>query len=409
MLSIQQSNLDGKPDRSFVSFYPMKRLVFFVIAIALLVPPVFAQDQELVRIRSEQTDGGGFRLVVDSDHIIPVYVHLTFDRLVNLEVGEPQPVTRLIDPGATDVAVATLVPTSRTGRRGFDLSFTYARGNPATARHDDYLYLFPFAHGAKHRVTQGFNGAFTHFGENQYAVDFDLDEGTEIYAARSGLVVEVKEDSTIGGPNVRYGEHANYVLVQHDDGSFGNYVHLRLNGALVEVGEAVTAGQLIGYSGNTGRSSGPHLHFDVRLPTDDGRMRSIPMRFRGLAGEAIDPEEGLYYYAFHPGGEPFEIAFGSALSNQDFAEYRRDVDPSNELDIRTEQVDSTFVVYLSNGYTEDVEVEVSFDLRGMETSGTFPQSFVAPAKTEIFLTLVRPVAGTRQSEFAPRVRYRPPQ
>lgn len=390
----------------------MKRFVLFLILFGLLFSPAFAQDQdeELVRIRSEQTDEGGFRLLVDSDHIIPVYVHLAFDRLVNLEVREPQPVTRLIGPGSVGVTVATLVPTSRTGRRGFDLSFAYARGNPETARHDDeYLYVFPFAHGSKHQVTQGFNGNFTHFGENQYAVDFDLDEGTEVFAARAGRVVEIKEDSTVGGPNVQYGQHANYVLVQHADGSFGNYVHLSFNGALVEVGDYVSAGQLIGYSGNTGRSSGPHLHFDVRLPTEDGRMRSIPMRFRGLDGEAVDPTEGLYYYAFHPGGEPFEVAFGSSLSNQDFAAYRRDLDVSGQLDIRTEQVDSTFVVYLANGYSEDVEVEVSFDLRGMETTGDFPQSFVAPARTEIFLTLVRPVSGSRRSEFAPRVRYRPPR
>ena len=279
----------------------MKRSVSIILSFLLVclpfLTPAIAQEEDLVRIYSEQNDDGSFTLRVDSDHIIPVQVHLTFERLVNVEVQQELPISRLVEPGSVGIPVATLLPTSRTGRRGFDLSFSFARGDPATARHDDdHLYLFPFAHGQKHRVTQGFNGSITHFGENQYAVDFDLDEGAEIYAARAGQVVEVKEDSTIGGPTVQYGQHANYVLVQHDDGSFGNYVHLQFNGAVVEPGELVEAGQLIGYSGNTGRSSGPHLHFDVRLPSTDGRMRSIPMRFRGIDGSPIDPEEGLYYY-----------------------------------------------------------------------------------------------------------------
>ncbi len=387
-------------------------MALLVVAAALLVAaPAISQEQpDLVRIYSRQSEQGGFHLLVDSEHVIPVYVYLDFGRLVNLEVEEDLPVGRLILPGSTGVRVATLVPTSRTGRRGFDLSFSYARGNPATARHDDdHLYLLPFEHGTKHRITQGFNGSFTHFGENQFAVDFDLDEGTEVYAARSGQVVEVREDSTIGGPTVQYGQHANYILIEHSDGSFGNYVHLQPNGALVEVGDRVRAGQLIGYSGNTGRSSGPHLHFDVRLPTEDGKMRSVPIRFLGVDRSPREPQEGSYYYAYHPGGEDFVVAFGSALSNDDFATYRQSLDQNDELEIRTEQVDSTFIVYLANGYPEDVEVEVTFDLRGMETSADFPQSFVAPAMTEIFLTLVRPVEGSRRSEFAPRVRYRPPR
>jgi murein DD-endopeptidase MepM/ murein hydrolase activator NlpD len=134
----------------------------------------------------------------------------------------------------------------------------------AFARHDDnYLYALPFTKGSNICVSQGYHGDTSHKGLSAYAVDFPVPVGTAVYAAREGIVVGSEGSSSLGGGSPEYRKFANYVIIEHSDGTMGNYYHLRQGGAAVTTGTKVSKGQLIGYSGNTGYSSGPHLHFSV--------------------------------------------------------------------------------------------------------------------------------------------------
>lgn len=99
-------------------------------------------------------------------------------------------------------------------------------------------------------------------GGFHYGVDIGNSRGTPIVAAASGKVVKVvnycKEgDSSCGG---RYG---NYVVIEHPNGTKTRYAHLST--VLVSVGQSVNQGELIAKMGNTGRTTGPHLHFEVIL------------------------------------------------------------------------------------------------------------------------------------------------
>lgn len=85
-------------------------------------------------------------------------------------------------------------------------------------------------------------------------VDIGLAEGSPVYAADTGTV-------TYAGWNI-YG-YGNLIVVNHGNGYETFYAHL--NGFNVVPGQIVTQGQIIGYSGNTGRSSGPHIHFEIRI------------------------------------------------------------------------------------------------------------------------------------------------
>jgi murein DD-endopeptidase MepM/ murein hydrolase activator NlpD len=156
------------------------------------------------------------------------------------------------------------------------------------------IYYLPYAQGSAHLVTQGFMGEFTH--QDKYAIDWAMDEGTEIYAARAGVVADVEESHSKGGNHKKYAEFQNQIRILHGDGTLGSYVHIQKNGSLVKVGDKVEAGDLIGYSGNTGYSSGPHLHFEVYGVTKQMEVDSKRIRFLTESG-VITLEEGKVYRA----------------------------------------------------------------------------------------------------------------
>jgi murein DD-endopeptidase MepM/ murein hydrolase activator NlpD len=293
-------------------------------------------------------------------------------------------------------------------RHSYRSSYSYTKGDPNAIPDPDYLYLLPYSHGTKQQLTQGNNGNFTHFNENQYAFDFDLPEGTPIHAARGGLVVEVKEDSRLGGPSPQFDTYGNFILIYHSDGTFGNYVHLRQNGALPKVGDLVEAGDLIGYSGNTGRSSGPHLHFDVRLPTPNGTMQSIPIRFMDIDGAPLDPTEGRYYYAAHPGKPSFPMVFGRDLGNDDFNNYLQEIKNSSKIEIRAERVDGTYILYAQNGSLKQVEMTYTLKLSNYQSSNPNPATVLIPPQSEIFLCVLQPInpAGEGSLQYSYRYQFK---
>ncbi len=146
-----------------------------------------------------------------------------------------------------------------------------------------YVYSLPYATGRTHRVIQGYYSRLTH--KERAAIDFNMATGTKIYAARGGVVTRVKKDGTRGGLKSKYREDGNLIIINHDDGTRAGYWHLQYNGVLVNVGDTVQQGQHIGYSGNTGYTSMPHLHFLVWQRTADGRWQPIGTRFKTAQGD----------------------------------------------------------------------------------------------------------------------------
>jgi hypothetical protein len=144
---------------------------------------------------------------------------------------------------------------------------------------DVVVVRIPLRAGVRAVVGQGMHGGFSHNGASVHALDFPLELGTTIVAARDGIVVDVREDSNTGCGDASCARDGNYVLVDHGDGTYGSYYHLQLDGALVDVGDRVCAGEDIALSGNTGWSTGPHLHFQVQ----DAFGYSLPLYFEELA------------------------------------------------------------------------------------------------------------------------------
>jgi len=174
-------------------------------------------------------------------------------------------------------------------------SYRWTPGN-LMARHDDTVaYALPYAPGKAYAVIQGFDGPFSHQGKQ--AIDWDMPERTPVHAARGGLVIDVEDHYTEGGLADRLRARANRILIQHDDGTIGSYAHLAPNGAFVRAGQRIAQGQVLGVSGNTGYSSGPHLHFEVFTVTKGLEHHTVPIRFRVAGNRVVVLEEGTSYAA----------------------------------------------------------------------------------------------------------------
>ncbi|MHB8618790.1 MAG: peptidoglycan DD-metalloendopeptidase family protein [Chloroflexota bacterium] len=158
------------------------------------------------------------------------------------------------------------------------------------------VYVLPFAGGTSHEVCQGNNAGVTHVGLAEYAWDFCMPVGTPVLAARGGTVRAVRQDSNVGGWGPQFENDANFIVVDHGDGTSALYMHLMQNGARVSVGQWVQTGQLLGYSGDTGWSAGPHLHFMV-MKTVDGNdyAQSMPVLFEDVATNSGLPLQGQTY------------------------------------------------------------------------------------------------------------------
>lgn len=155
--------------------------------------------------------------------------------------------------------------------------FSLFHGPSNLKRYDTlYNYGLPFVKGKRYKVLQGNNGSFSHNKKtSRYAIDFKMNIGQEICAIRDGLVINVKDQFNKNGTSNKYLTKANLILVLHNDGTYVQYGHLKKNGVLVKIGDTIKKGQIIGYSGNTGMSTEPHLHFTLYKPTKNGLV-SIP-------------------------------------------------------------------------------------------------------------------------------------
>ncbi len=175
----------------------------------------------------------------------------------------------------------------------------FLTGDPDAQHRPTEPYRVPFAISNNYRVTQAFPYVATHATRDSYfAVDLGLPIGTDIFAARGGIVFDVASKNFQGGLDlVKDAPLANIVKILHDDGTYALYAHLNWNSIRVKPGDSVQRGEYIADSGNTGFSSGPHLHFAV-LKNAGMWLESVPIEFMGANSEAVVPVTGKSLTAY---------------------------------------------------------------------------------------------------------------
>ena len=257
-------------------------------------PEGSSNEPQTVKVITKR-EGDSIHFFVDNQELCEVTMTFEMD-LLNLKSSASIPYTSSFAAGKVTEAF-TLSPNDPDEKWGYSYTNYYKLGS-CCARHEDaYLYQLPYETGNAFRVTQAYGGTFSHKGSNKYAIDWKMPEGTLVCAARGGLVVKTRDDSNRGGSSMKYDRYNNFVLIRQEDGTLAHYCHLKKGGCLVKPGQVVHAGDPIARSGNTGFSSGPHLHFCV-FKTKDGREReSVPVKFTTAETVSTTLVEGRNYTA----------------------------------------------------------------------------------------------------------------
>jgi len=243
----------------------------------LCIGTIWSYAQSEINIQTQRI-GNEVIILADNAAVVPMTADLTLE-LTNMKTdfGDSKG-TFVIPPKSTRYELARATPTIRNGRTGISLESQIYLGDAFKSTDKNHLYQLPFEKGKSYYIAQGYNGKFSHRGVN--ALDFSLDLGEKVYAARGGIVYEIEEKNKKSCAHSSCQQYNNFITIYHPDGTFAEYSHLDHNGVKVKVGDLVNAGDFIGYSGNTGWSSGPHLHFVVYRYTKGGKRETIKTRFR---------------------------------------------------------------------------------------------------------------------------------
>ena len=128
----------------------------------------------------------------------------------------------------------------------------------------------------------------SHRDWDEFAYDFVMPVGSDVSATRDGIVIHVTDYHNGNGS----GKENNIIIIQHEDGTLGYYLHVKQHGSYVGEGDRIAQGQVIAASGNVGHSLMPHLHFSVVDPLED---KTLPITFADVHADSGIPRMFKWY------------------------------------------------------------------------------------------------------------------
>lgn len=237
--------------------------------------------------------GSSIELHASNQYFVPMELRIRFNEIKGVQYPDPDKPLRWVVPPRSELQLVDLGVLGGVEAPFVDYGYEYLIGDPDAKHVPNSNYLAPFAVGRQFPITQAYPETVTHGTlDSVHAVDIAMPIGTDVLAARGGVVFDVAADNYSGGIDpAKKGSEANYVRILHEDGTFSLYAHLNWNTIRVKPGDRVRAGDYIADSGNTGFSTGPHLHFAVQRNIGM-QIESLPVVFRGPNAAAIVPTSG---------------------------------------------------------------------------------------------------------------------
>lgn len=251
----------------------------YKILYLLLFLPLFIFSQDSPDIKFDKyLDNKTNVIFVDNSESSPVSIEYEYSG-ENVKSSLANKSIIVVPANAKKFIISKIDPEDKFKSYKFNYNVFYVFGDVNAKPSDsEEVYWLPYSTNSSQSIYQGYNGSFSH--QNAYSIDFSHKLGTEIFAARGGKVIITKSDSDQACLSKDCTKYNNKIIVLHDDGTFAEYVHLKKNGIIVKKGDDIKQGQLLGYSGNTGWSKGPHLHFSVFTNKIDGERIYYKTKFR---------------------------------------------------------------------------------------------------------------------------------
>ena len=273
-------------------------------------PPGDGRTVEIRQLETRQSTDSGIKvthrfegrtvsLVAKNESYAPVELALEFTAIRGLQFPHPDDELSWVVAPRSELALVDLDLNEGVTAPYLEYQYRYLAGDPGAVHDPQMPYRAPYVIATSHPVTQAHPNVVTHRTRDSYhAVDMAMPIGTDIVAARGGVVFDVASNNFTGGLDPeRDGPNANVVRILHDDGSYAIYAHLNTNSIRVKPGDVVQRGEYIADSGNTGFSSGPHLHFAV-VVNAGMEIHSVPVVFMGPNQTAVVPRTGMELTAY---------------------------------------------------------------------------------------------------------------
>ena len=242
----------------------------------------------------QQGRSDGVALIAQNTYYGPVQIAFRLKPIENVSLQTKRSGLATLPPRSQTELVVVGKSVDNVDLR-FDSEFQFIPGEPGVQHQPDQPYRLPYALSTSVRVSQAYPVIKTHSDPaSQYAIDFVMPIGTDVFAARDGVVIEVASDFFEAGTDYEVdGPRANVVRVLHDDGTMALYVHLNWNTIRVVPGQHVRRGEYLADSGNTGFTTGPHLHFVVQR-NEGGALVAVPVEFANPDGPITLVTGGTY-------------------------------------------------------------------------------------------------------------------
>lgn len=279
-----------------------RRMFVALLATGVLgwfAPPAKSQCQDrTIVIQQDNAFSNGIRFFLSAHNTTEATVKFNLDFIQNGTPSHPLPYIFCVSKNFDHYELLRITQTVPHQQWHFGpYTYHFVLGAPSNLSTVDYIYSLPYPASKHFVIGQSYFGTFTHKkgSPEEYAVDINMPEGTPVLAARQGTVIACRSDSDSGGNSEKYKDSANYITVKHNDGTYAAYVHLKKDGVAVKTGQAVSSGTLLGYSGQTGFVSCPHLHFMVYRVLPAPVIQTIAFRTRTTEGVIPQLLQGQSY------------------------------------------------------------------------------------------------------------------